>query len=292
MRQNACHGTLHAARTAGVKPEVDGSTRGGAVAAAAAMSVEELTAVLEEVPSGVIIADRDGRPVVTNRAARRILGDFANTSRSLIDVSIEAGLRDVRSGQPVSTETSVLARTLRGEVISAEEYSVPRAPDKADLRLRVSSVPLRDWRGSITGAVSVFTDVGADGAHADRIERLFEMERRARAETEQALAQLEQELAERLRAEEALQGNQQRFRLALEASHMGTWEYDLVNQTFTEWSPEMANLTGRTADSLTAKSSMADAFLPVHPDDRQALEHAISAALERDSGLQIETRFK
>ncbi len=275
-----------------MKPEVDGSTLDSAIASAAAMSVEELKAVLEEVPSGVIIADRNGRTVVTNRAARRILGDFVNTSRSLIDASVEAGLREDRSGQPVSPMTSVLARTLRGEAISAEEYTVPLAPDKPDLRLRVSSVPLRDWRGAITGAVTVFTDVSADAGHADRVERLFEMERRARAETEQALAQLEQELAERLRAEAALQGHQQRFRLALEASHMGTWDYDLVNQTFTEWSPEMANLTGRTADSLTAKSSMADAFLPVHPDDHQALEQAIRDALERDTGLQIETRFK
>src|SRR5439155_1531792 len=175
MRQNACHGTLHAARTAGVKPEVDGSARGSAIASAAAMSVEELQAVLEEVPSGVIVADRSGRPVVTNRAARRILGDFANTSRSLIDVSVEAGLR----------------------------------------------------------------------------------------------------------AEAALQAHQQRFRLALEASHMGTWDYDLVKRTFTEWSPEMASLTGRTVESLNAQSSMADAFLPVHPDDHQALERAIRDALER-----------
>src|SRR5439155_19675354 len=86
-RKNACHGTLRAANTAGVKPEVDGSTLGGAVASAAAMSVEELTAVLEEVRSGVIIADRNGRPIVTNRAARRLLGDFVSPSRSLIDVS-------------------------------------------------------------------------------------------------------------------------------------------------------------------------------------------------------------
>ncbi len=271
---------------------MDGPTLGGAIASAAALSVEELTAVLEELPSGVIIADRHGRLVATNRAARRILGDFATTARSLIDVSIEAGLREVRSGQLVSPETSVLARTLRGEATTDEEYTVARAPDKADLRLRVSGVPLRDWRGAITGAVAVFTDIGADAAHADRVERLFEMERRARAETEQALAQLEQELAERLRAEDALQGHQQRFRLALEASHMGTWDYDLPNARFTEWSPEMASLTGRTVESLGVHSSMADAFLPAHPDDHQALEQAISDALERDAGLHIETRFK
>src|SRR5260370_42478593 len=91
MRQNACHGTLHAARTAGVKPEVDGSTLGSAIASAAAMSVDELTAVLEELPSGVIIADRSGRAVVANRAARRMLGQYVNPSRSLIDVWVEAG---------------------------------------------------------------------------------------------------------------------------------------------------------------------------------------------------------
>src|SRR5260370_42024780 len=101
MRQNACRGTLRAASTAGVRPEVDGPTLGAAIASAAALSVEELTAVLEELLSGVIVADRHGRLVATNRAARRILGDFATTPRSLLDVSIGAGLRGDREGHLV-----------------------------------------------------------------------------------------------------------------------------------------------------------------------------------------------
>jgi signal transduction histidine kinase/ActR/RegA family two-component response regulator len=200
------HATRHTpcCTSPGVKPEVDGTTH-VALATAAALTVEELASVFEQIPSGVVVADCTGRPLLTNRAARRLLGDFAHTSRSLIDVSIDARLREVSSGQRVSPETSVLARTLRGESVSAEEYTVPRGRDRERLRLRVSSVPLRDQRRTIVGAVSIFTDLDADVAHAKRVERLLEVEQRARAETEQALARLEQELAERRRAEEALQ---------------------------------------------------------------------------------------
>ena len=48
--------------------------------------------------------------------------------------------------------------------------------------------------------------------------------------------------------------------------------YDLVKNALTEWSPEMASLTGRTIESLHVKRSMAEAFVPVHSDDRTALE--------------------
>jgi PAS domain S-box-containing protein len=273
-----------------VKPEVGGTAHGIAIRAAAGLSVEDLAAVLEQLPGGVVVADREGRPLLTNRAARRLLGESVNSSQSLIDLAIEAGMREVRSGQRVSRETSVIARTLRGEAISAEEYTLPLAPHREPMRLHISSVPLRDRRGTIIGAVWVFTDIGAEIAHVKRAEELFELERRARGETEQVLAQLEQELAERRRAEEALQSSQQRWRLALEASHMGTWDFDVVNARFTEWSPEMASLTGRSVESLT--SSMCDAFPLAHPDDRLALEQAVRGALERGSELQIETRIK
>src|SRR5258708_153986 len=76
MGQNLCHGTVRAVRFAGVKPEVDGTPPGSAVPSVAAISATELTAVLEELPSGVVIADKTGRTILTNRAARRLLGEF------------------------------------------------------------------------------------------------------------------------------------------------------------------------------------------------------------------------
>jgi PAS domain S-box-containing protein len=256
---------------ADVKPEVDGgTTQGTAIATAVGLSVEELTAVLEPLPNvGVVVVDERGRPLVANRAARRFLGHLVDASRSLIDV---------------------LARTLRGESVSAEEHTIQVAPHREPLHLRMSSVPLRDQRGAIIGAVTIFTDTGADAAHAKRVERLFAVERRARAETEQALARLEEELAERQRAEEALHSSQQRFLLALEASHTGAWDYDVVNEMFLEWSPEMSSLTGRPVEPST--HTISEAFSPVHPDDRQAFERAVHEALQHGGGLHIETRIK
>ena len=96
------------------------------------------------------------------------------------------------------------------------------------------------------------------------------------------MAALEQELHERKRAESALQGSQQRLRLALEASRMGTWDYDVSNDLM-EWSAEMAAVVGAPLEQHTG--SLHDGFAYLHPDERPAVERAIKEAIEHGSGI-------
>jgi PAS domain S-box-containing protein len=213
-----------------VELEVEGSTQGIAIAAAPGLSANELIAVLEQLPSGVVVVDGQGQPVLANYAARQLPGTCIDDSLPL------------------------LARALRGESVSGEELTVSNADGDEALRLRVSGIALRDQFGTITGAVAVFTDVGG----------------------------------ERRRAEEALQSSQQRLRLALEASHMGTWDYDVVQDRM-EWSPEIASIVGEPLDSLSGPLSKGLKY--VHPDDREALQRAVRDALEQGQGLQFETRI-
>jgi PAS domain S-box-containing protein len=271
-----------------VDSEVDGMPHGVAMASKASLAAEELAAVLEQLPSGVVVVDQQGRPLLTNHAARELLGGLSSGSRSLIDPPVAAELREADSGRRASHDSTPLARALRGELVTGEEYFMAHAEDAEAVRLRVSGIPLRTTSGAITGAVSVFTDITAEVSHAKRVARLFEVEQRARSQTEQAMAQLEQELAERRRAEEALHSSQQRLRLALEASHMGTWDYDVV-QDHVEWSPEMASITGGPHDS--SSSSLLDGLGSVHPDDHASVERAIRDAIEFGSDLQVETRI-
>jgi PAS domain S-box-containing protein len=252
------------------------------------LSAEQLAAVLEQLPSGVVVVDDGGRPLLANQAARGLLGSLFNATESLISMAISAGLRDVRTGRPAAPAATPLARALRGELVSAEEYTLPRVDEDDPLRLRVSGIPLRNEHGAVTGAVAVFTDVTAEVLQAKRVVRLFEVEQRARTETEQALAQLEQELVERRRAEEALQSSQHRLRLALEASRMGTWDYDVVADNI-EWSPEMTLITGTPPD--LANSSYSRALERIHPEDRAAVQQAVQDALDHGLDLQIEARI-
>jgi PAS domain S-box-containing protein len=266
-------------RLVNVKPVVDGS---------AGLAGAELAAVLEQLPNGVVIVDRHGQPTLSNAAARRILARTESRAASLVELALEAGMRDARTGHPVERAATPVARALRGETVSAEEYffGAPGQPEER-LRVRVSSVPLREPNGTVRGAVSMFTDIGNERQQASRIARLFEAEQRARAETEQALAKLEQELAERRRAEEALHNSDQRLRLVLEASHMGTWEYD-VAQDRLEWSREMASVLGEPVESLSGPMSHALSY--VHPEEVGLVQQALRTTLESGQNLKLEFR--
>jgi signal transduction histidine kinase/ActR/RegA family two-component response regulator len=249
------------------------------------MPESELALFLDQLPSGVVIVDERGRPVRMNQAARRYLGSAFERAQSLPQAAAAAGLRDAHTGRVVSPKWSPVARALQGEIVTEEDYLLPRGAET--LELRVSAFPLREPSGAVTGAVSIFAHT-EEHRTAENVGRLLEAERSARAETERALAALEQELAERIRAEDALHGSQQRLRLALEASRMGTWDYDVVNDHM-EWSPEMAAVVNAPLD--TDAPTLAAGFEYVHPDDRPMLERAFGEALEHGADFQVETRF-
>ena len=259
----------------GVKPAV----------APLGLSESELALILDQLPSGVVVVDERGRAIRMNQAARRYFGSALERVQSLTQAAVAAGMRDARTGRVVSAKWSPVARALHGEIVTDEDYTLPRGADTIELRM--SAIPLRESSGSVSGAVVIFAHT-EEHRTAESVARLLEAERRARAETERAFAALEQELAERKRAEAELHGSEQRLRLALEASHMGTWDYDVVNDDM-EWSPEMASVVKVPLD--TDATTLAAGFKYVHPDDRPMLERAFAEAIEHGSDFQVETRF-
>jgi PAS domain S-box-containing protein len=197
-----------------------------------------------------------------------MLDELGARTRSLMDVVVSAGVRDARTGSPMRLDTTPLARALRGQTVEAEEYILNPSKQGEPVWVRVSGFPLRDRGGLINGAVAVVTDITA--------------------ETGQALAMLEQELAERRRTDEALQSSQQRLRLAMEASGMSTWDYDARDDRIV-WSDEVALITGAPVEA--AAVPLAEGLSHVHPEDRAAVERAIREALDFGNDLQIETRI-
>jgi PAS domain S-box-containing protein len=85
----------------------------------------------------------------------------------------------------------------------------------------------------------------------------------------------------------ALQLAEQRLRLALDAGHMGTWEYDVANDRL-KWSIELSATLGLHGEALT--SSLADFLARVHPEDRARVERAFRDVLEHDRELTVELR--
>ena len=81
---------------------------------------------------------------------------------------------------------------------------------------------------------------------------------------------------------------EQRLRLALEASHMATWDYDVARDAI-ESAADFSQLVGRARPGRRA--TLRRALEQIHIDDRPAVEQAVRAALEAGDELQVEARL-
>lgn len=124
----------------------------------AAGRAAELAAVLEQLPSGVMVLDAAGRPAFFNEAARQITGTLGELRADAAD-ELHALVVSDALGHPVLADQTPVARALAGETVQAMELIYRRPGEAEDRWLRSSAVPLRATEGHITGAVTVFSDV-------------------------------------------------------------------------------------------------------------------------------------
>ncbi|MBD2199449.1 MULTISPECIES: PAS domain-containing protein [Calothrix] len=108
-----------------------------------------------------------------------------------------------------------------------------------------------------------------------------------RNQLQQALQQVQDELAERKRTEKILQENEERLRLALEAAHMGTWDWNITTGKI-QWSSNLEALFGLKPGEFDGSYTMFVSRL--HPDDRDRVLEAINAAIATGANYNIEFR--
>lgn len=131
-------------------------------------------AVLEQMPEGVIVADRDGRIVFVNEAADRLHG-IRSLGVGPESYSEAYGLFTL-SGDPFPPAELPLARAARGESVSEARWRI-RRPDGGDLVAIGNARPLYDSNGIQQGAILTLRDDSA--RHAAEI-ALAESESRFR----------------------------------------------------------------------------------------------------------------
>ncbi len=122
---------------------------------AALRSEARLRAVLEALPLGVSVAERDGRITFSNSASRRIWGTSAESDM------VRSGERErwnVRSGTLMAPEEWAVNRALTGEAIEGDEIRID-GPDGTPMILLNSAAPIRGSKGEIELVVASEVDI-------------------------------------------------------------------------------------------------------------------------------------
>ena len=98
---------------------------------------------------------------------------------------------------------------------------------------------------------------------------------------------IQQDVTDRVEAARALEESESRFRRAQLYANIGTWEWDIPSGGLT-WSENIPALFGLDGD---LQDITFDRFEEsIHPDDRKAVNDAITASLETDAPYQVEHR--
>ncbi len=119
----------------------------------------ELEAVLEAVPDGVLVADRQGNVVAINSALVQLLEleDRKQVPRPMGEF-IQLTQARHPDGRPYSVEEMAAAKALRGERVLGQETHL-RLPSGEERVVEISAAPVPDESGAVVRAVAVVRDV-------------------------------------------------------------------------------------------------------------------------------------
>ncbi|MGV8039243.1 MAG: PAS domain S-box protein [Thermoanaerobaculaceae bacterium] len=192
---------------------------------------EWLRVTLTSIGDAVVACDLEGRVTFVNPVAESLTGWKAE---EVLGLPVGEVLRVVneQTGQPAE---GLAARVLReGRVFGHANHSALVSRDGRSIPIEDSAAPIMESAGVVSGAVLVFRDV-----------------------------------TEKRRAQEAVRTSEERLRLALEASAMGTFEVDLVTGA-ERWNPTEYSLLGLQPGGTPAGPELFFSF--VHPDDIEDLQ--------------------
>jgi len=207
--------------------------------------------VMEALPVGVWVIDREGKIISGNEAGKRI---WVGAKYVGIDQFGEYKGWWADTGKPIAPEEWAVARAVRQGETSLNEVIDIQCFDGMRKTILNSAIPLRGSEGEITGAFIV-----------------------------------NQDITEQRRAEAALRDSEARLKEAQRIAHVGSWELDLVSRQLT-WSEEIFRIFEIDPQRFDPSYDdvFLDA---VHPDDRGAVNSAYNESIKNRAPYDITHRL-
>ena len=215
-----------------------------------------------------------------------VLRSFANGPDEVHTVVTVDGKQFLRLMRPIAAENRCL------------KCHAPPGYPSGTVRDGISVVipiqPLLDAsRGQIAGSLAFhgviwLAGLGLSGMGAGKLLRSAMVQKQIASELSMQTSKLEEEIAERQTAQEALQESELNLRIV--ADYSSNWEYwRLPDNRFQYMSPSVTTLTGYSADEFKTVSELVQTL--IHPDDRELFLHHTHEVDTQGLTLPIEMRI-
>ena len=135
-----------------------------------------LQSILDNMGDGVVVADREGKIILSNPTAERLLRtNLKGLQCDAILTEQNTYLPDMLTAYP--SYEHPLTRAIRGESVDGAEMML-RHLEKDEVWLRATSRPLRDEKGDVRGGVMVLSDITPQRSLEKQIAEISEREQR------------------------------------------------------------------------------------------------------------------
>ncbi len=243
---------------------------------------EFLKALLNNIKDGIIACDADGDITLCNATIRQY--PELSSSQLAIPVEIDEVNLYYLNGDAIATEATPLHRALRGETIENMEVTVNGLENPRILL--ASGQPIIDPKGQKLGAVITTHDI-TERKQAEIA--LQHYQEKLETLVTKRTTQLQQEIQERIKTENALRLSEERYEMAVSGSQVGVWDWNIDSHELYV-TPNLKTILGYRDEEIPNK--LGDWADKIHPDDLEIALTAVNDNIRgRSTNYEIEHRM-